>query len=168
MHGTRRYAILELSDVEQRILTENKIGNRIHEDLLRWRDEYHAAQLNARGVSKYDVPQPTKNVLWDNFKLSFVKYFRGDERKILHWGLDLSGGKTVQIELRDQNNRLVTNPDDLSQGINELYNRVNKMGVSEVSIRREGNHITLDFPGSQALSATELGQSLFHVFPHRQ
>lgn len=166
VHGTRRYAILELSDVEQRILTENKIGNRTHEDLLRWRDEYHAAQLNARGVSKYDVPQPTKNVLWDNFKLSFVKYFRGDERKILHWGLDLSGGKTVQIELRDQNNRLVTNPDDLSQGINELYNRVNKMGVSEVSIRREGNHITLDFPGSQALSATELVKAssmFFHI-----
>ena len=34
--------------------------------------------------------------------------FRGDDRKIIRWGLDLSGGKTVQIELRDQNNRLVT------------------------------------------------------------
>ena len=166
VHGTKRYAVLEFSDLEQRILTENKIGTRIHEDLLKWRDDYKAAQLNIRGVSYYDVPSPTKNVLWDNFKLSFVKYFRGDDRKILHWGLDLSGGKTVQIELRDQNNRPVTNETDIKQGINEIYNRVNKMGVSEVSIRQEGNYITLDFPGSQGLSAAELVKAssmYFHV-----
>ena len=47
---------------------------------------------------------------WENFKLSFVKYFRGDDRKILKWGLDLSGGKTVRIGLRDQNGKPVTNP----------------------------------------------------------
>lgn len=166
VHGTKRYAVLEFTDVEQRILTENKIDNRIHEDLLKWRDDYYAAQLSIRGVSKYDVPKPTQNVFWDNFKLSCVKYFRGDDRKILHWGLDLSGGKTVQIELRDSNNRLVTNEADLNQGINELYNRVNKMGVSEVSIRREGNFITLDFPGSQGLSAAELVKAssmYFHI-----
>ncbi len=166
VHGTKRFAILEFSDLEQRILTENKIETQIHEDLLKWRDEYHAAQLNIKGISKFDVPKPTENVYWSNFKLSFIKYFRGDDRKILHWGLDLSGGKTVQIELRDSNNRLVTNPSDLSQAINELYQRVNKMGVSEVSIRQEGNFITLDFPGSQGLSATELvkaSKMYFHI-----
>ncbi|MBS0605315.1 MAG: protein translocase subunit SecD [Parachlamydiales bacterium] len=156
VNGTKRYAVLEFTDVEQRILTENKIDNHIHEDLLKWRDDYYAAQLGIKGISKFDVPKPTQNVYWDNFKLSFVKYFRGDDRKILHWGLDLSGGKTVQIELRDTNNRVVTNEADIKQGINELYNRVNKMGVSEVSIRQEGNYITLDFPGSQGLSAAEL------------
>lgn len=166
VHGTKRYAVLEFSDVEQRILTENKIETRMHEDLLKWRDDYKAAQLNIRGVSPYDVPPPTKNLLLDNFKLSFVKYFRGDDRKILHWGLDLSGGKTVQIELRDHNNRPVTDQADIKQGINELYNRVNKMGVSEVSIRQEGDYITLDFPGSQGLSAAELVKAssmYFHV-----
>lgn len=165
-HGTKRYAILELTDVEQRLLTENKIDNAIHEDLLKWRDDYHAAQLNTRGVSQHDVPKPTKNILWENFKLSSVKYFRGDDRKILRWGLDLSGGKTVQIELRDTNNRPVTDPVDIKQGINELYQRVNKMGVSEVSIRQEGNYITLDFPGSQNLSAGELVKAssmYFHI-----
>lgn len=156
VNGTKRYALLEFSDVEQRILTENKIDNRIHEDLLKWRDDYRAAQLNLKGVSKFDVPKPTQNSLLSNLKLSTIKYFRGDDRKILHWGLDLSGGKTVQIELRDTNNRVVTNEADIKQGINELYSRVNKMGVSEVNIRQEGNHITLDFPGSQGLSATEL------------
>lgn len=166
VHGTQRYAILEFSDLEQRILTENKIANHIHEDLLKWRDDYHAAQLGIRGVSYTDVPKPVHNVYWDNFKLSFIKYFRGDERKILHWGLDLSGGKTVQIELQDTNHRIVTDEADLRQAVNELYTRVNKMGVSEVSIRQEGKTITLDFPGSQNLSAAELVKASsmqFHV-----
>ena len=72
-------------------------------------------------TSRYTVPAPTKNVYWENFKLSFKKYFRGDDRKILKWGLDLSGGKTVRIALLDQNGRPVTNPDDLNQAVNELY-----------------------------------------------
>jgi SecD/SecF fusion protein len=166
VHGTKRYALLEFSNVEQRILTENKIDNRLHEDLLKWRDDYRAAQVDLKGTTKFDVPAPTKNVLWDNAKLSFVKYFRGDERKVIRWGLDLSGGKTVQIELRDSNNRVVTNEADIRQGINELYNRVNKMGVSEVSIRQEGNSIALDFPGSQSLSASDLVKAssmYFHI-----
>ena len=164
--GTKRYAVLEFSNKEQRILAENKIDSAIHEDLLQWRDDYRAAQLSIKGVSRFDVPKPTQNVLLSNLKLSAVKYFRGDERKILHWGLDLSGGKTVQIELRDANNKLVSNEADIKQGINELYSRVNKMGVSEVSIRQEGDLITLDFPGSQSLSADELikaSSMLFHL-----
>ncbi|HEX2579574.1 MAG TPA: protein translocase subunit SecD [Rhabdochlamydiaceae bacterium] len=166
VHGTKRYALLELSNVEQRILTENKIDNSLHEDLLKWRDDYRAAQVDLRGTSKYDVPAPTSNAFWDNLKLSCIKYFRGDERKVIRWGLDLSGGKTVQIELRDNNNHVVTNEADIRQGINELYNRVNKMGVSEVTIRQEGNTIALDFPGSQSLSASDLVKAssmYFHI-----
>lgn len=166
VHGTKRYAVLEFTNVEQRILAENKIDNAIHEELLKWRDDYRSAQVDIRKVSKYAIPSPTKNVLWDNFKLSFVKYFRGDERKILHWGLDMSGGKTVQIELLYDQNKVVSKEADIRQGINELYSRVNKMGVSEVSIRQEGNTIALDFPGSQALSANELikaSSMYFHV-----
>ncbi|MEN9344360.1 MAG: hypothetical protein RLZZ453_1147 [Chlamydiota bacterium] len=166
VHGTKRYAILEFSDVQQRILTDNKIDDQIHEDLLKSRDDYSAAQGGLRGVNKFDVPKPTSSVFWNNIRLSIKKYFRGDERKILKWGLDLSGGKTVQIELKDASSRKVTDPADLKQGINELYKRVNKMGVSEVSIRQEGNFITLDFPGSQGLSAGELvkaSQMFFHV-----
>ncbi len=166
VHGTKRYAILEFSNLEQRILTENKIDNQIHEDLLKWRDDYRAAQVDVRGVTKFDVPAPTKNALLDNLKLSAVKYFRGDERKVIRWGLDLSGGKTVQLELRDSNNKVVANENDIKQGINELYARVNKMGIAEVSIRQEGNSIALDFPGSQSLSAAELVKAssmYFHI-----
>ena len=63
----------------------------MHEDLLKWRDEYQAAQVKSQLEAKYDVPAPTKNPLFSNLALSFRKYFRGDERKILHWVLDLSG-----------------------------------------------------------------------------
>jgi len=164
--GTKKQAYLELSTVEQRILVQNKIDSKIHEDLLKWQDEYNQAQVSLDAYKKFDIPKPTRSVLWNNLLVSTKKYFRGDERKILHWGLDLTGGKEVQIELRDQNNQVVTSEAEINEGINELYNRVNKMGVSEVSIRREGNTIALDFPGSQAISAQELIKSssmFFHV-----
>lgn len=164
--GSKQYGILDFTDVEQRILAANKIDDRIQEDLLKWKEEYGSAQVELNATSKYLVPRPTKNVYWENFKLSFVKYFRGDDRKILKWGLDLSGGKTVRIGLRDHNNRPVTNPDDLKQAVNELYTRINKMGVSERNIHIENDNIILDFPGSQGLSASELVKAsamYFHI-----
>lgn len=164
--GTQKFALLELSNLEHRLLTANKIDTKIHEDLLKWKDEYNSAQVSIHPEARYDVPKPTKSIFLNNLALSWTKYFRGDERRVIHWGLDLSGGKTVQIELRDSNNKLVKNEDDIKQGINELYNRVNKMGVSEVAIRQLGNNIVLDFPGSQSLSASELikaSSMYFHV-----
>ncbi len=166
VHGTRKFATLEFTNVEQRILALNRIETKEHEDLLKWRDEYQGAQVKEELHAKYDIPAPTQNPLWSNLALSARKYFRGDERKILHWGLDLSGGKTVQIQLRDSNNKVVTNDADIKQGIDELYNRVNKMGVSEVSIRQEGFNITLDFPSAQGLSASDLVKAssmYFHI-----
>lgn len=164
--GSKRFATLDFTDNEQRILTTNKIDDGIQEDLLKWKEEYNIAQVDINATSKYLVPAPTKNVYWENFKLSSKKYFRGDDRKILKWGLDLSGGKTVRIGLRDRNNRPVTNPDDIKQAVNELYTRVNNMGVSERTIHVEGNNIILDFPGSQNLSAAELIKAsamYFHI-----
>lgn len=164
--GSKRNAVLDFTNIEQRILTQNNIDDRIQEDLLKWREEYQSAQVEMDATSKYSVPAPTKNAYWENFKLSAAKYFRGDDRKILKWGLDLSGGKTVRIGLRDHNNRPVTNPDDLKQAVNELYTRVNSMGVSERTIHIEGNNIILDFPGSQGLSAAELVKAsamYFHI-----
>lgn len=164
--GTQQYAVLDFSDVEQRLLTQNKIDDRIQEDLLKWREAYHAAQVDLNVTSRYTVPAPTKNAFWENLKLSVVKYFRGDDRKVLKWGLDLSGGKTVRIALIDQNNRPVKNPDELRQAVNELYHRINQMGVAERTIRIEDANIVLDFPGSQNLSASDLVKAsamYFHV-----
>lgn len=164
--GAKKHAVLDFSDVEQRILALNAIDNREQEDLLKWKEEYASAQVDLSTTNRYLVPKPTKNAYWENFKLSFVKFFRGDDRKILKWGLDLSGGKTVRIGLRDHNNKPVTNPDDLKQAVNELYTRINKMGVSERTIHIENNNIILDFPGSQNLSAAELIKAsamYFHI-----
>lgn len=164
--GSQRYAVLDFTDVEQRLLTLNRIEDRQQEDLIKWKEAYQKAQLSLSPINKYDIPAPTKNAFWQNLKLSAVKYFRGDDRKIIKWGLDLSGGKTVRIGLLDQNNRPVTNPDDLKQAVNELYNRVNKMGLAERTIRIESPNILLDFPGSQGLSATELVKAsamYFHI-----
>ncbi len=163
--GSLRFALLEFSDLEQRILTQNRIDTEIHNELLKWHDEYSSAQAMPDPALRLDIPKPTKSSFWSNLSLSFKKYFRGDERKIIRWGLDLSGGKTVQIELRDHNNKPVTAEADLRQGINELYKRVNKMGVSEVAIRQLGSNIVLDFP-SNALEASELVKAssmYFHI-----
>lgn len=154
--GSKKLAVLDFTDVEQRILVENQIDDHIQEDLLRWKEEYQAAQVDTDISKKFLVPAPTKSAFLQNLKLSTIKYFRGDERKVLKWGLDLSGGKTVRIGLRDHNNQVVTNPEDLNQAVNELYTRINKMGVSERTIRIENNNIILEFPGSQAWSAADL------------
>lgn len=164
--GNKRHAVLDFTDVEQRILTRNKIDDQIQEDLLKWQEEYAQAQVDSDVTNHFLVPPPTESPFWSNIKLTAVKYFRGDDRKILRWGLDLSGGKTVRIGLRDQNGRPVTNPEDIKQAVNELYTRVNKMGVSERTIRIENNNIILDFPGSQGFSAAELVKAsamYFHI-----
>jgi len=164
--GSKRFAVLDFSDVEQRIITLNKIDDRIQEDLLKWKSAYDTAQVNINQTDKYKVPAPTTNPFWSNLKLSTAKYFRGDDRKILKWGLDLSGGKTVRIGLKDRSGKPVTNPIDLNQAVNELYTRINKMGVAERAIHIEGNNIILDFPGSQNMSASELIKAsamYFHI-----
>ncbi len=166
VHGTKKWAILELSDLKERILTLNRIETEEHQDLLKWKEEYRSAISDPTGRHRFEIPKPTTNVLLNNLKLSTKKYFRGDERKILHWGLDLKGGKTVQVALKDTNGKIVTNESDIKQGINELYNRVNKMGVSDVSIRQEGANISLDFPGADNISAAELVKASsmsFHI-----
>ena len=166
VHGSKQFATLDFSDVEQRILTVNKIEDQEQEDLLKWREAYTTSQADINGMEKYTVPAPIKNAYIQNILLSAKKYFRGDDRKILKWGLDLSGGKTVRIGLTDNNGRAVTDPDDLNQAVNELYTRINKMGVAERTIRIENSNIILDFPGSQNLSASELIKAsamYFHI-----
>jgi SecD/SecF fusion protein len=164
--GTQRYAVLEFTNLEQRILTTNKIKRSIQEELLKWRDDYYNAEISRNPIDKLLVPPPTKNIWWQNVKLNTYKYFNGDDDKVLRWGLDLAGGKSVHIGLKNQDGKFVTGKEELKEGVNELYNRVNKMGVSEVSIRIEGSNIVLDFPGAQGLSAAELITSssmTFHI-----
>lgn len=164
--GSKRVAILELSDVKQRIDATNRIEDEEHKELLQWRDDYKSASVDLNPERRLAVPPPSSSTLWSNFKLSLRKYFRGNPARVLKWGLDLSGGKTVHIQLLDRTGGLVTDADDLATATSELYLRANRLGLSDVAVRAEGHYIVMDFPGSQNLSARDLvtGSSMtFHV-----
>lgn len=159
-------AFVECSTYEARILTKNKIENAIQEDLVRWKEAYQAAQVDSKPNAKLLVPKPTENVLFANFMRGVGQYFRGDDSKVLKWGLDLSGGKSVTLGLYDQNGVQVQAPDQLQKAANELYTRLNKMGVSERVIRVENDTIGVEFPGVQGVSAEELVKAsamYFHI-----
>jgi SecD/SecF fusion protein len=122
--GAKKHAVLELSNVRERILAINEIETKAHEDLLKWQDEFNQCRVDPTLRKRFDVPKPTKNILWSNFLLSFKKYFRGDERKILQWGLDLSGGKTVQIALTDSSCLMLTSETPI------LFTRANRQSMN--------------------------------------
>jgi SecD/SecF fusion protein len=164
--GSKRFALLELTTYGAYLQNLNRIETLQHEELCQWRDDYRAAQVDLDTNRRMLYPEPVRSTLWNNIKLSARKYFRGDPRKTLKWALDLSGGKSVRISLKDLQGKSVTGEEDLNTAIEELYKRVNRLGVSEVSIRREGEGLRLDFPGAQSLSAKELitGSTMtFHI-----
>ncbi len=164
--GHSTAALLECGNWESRILAENRIDDSIQEDLIKWREAWQAAQVSLNPADRFSVPKPTKSILWSNIKRSWDKYWRGDDSRILRWGLDLSGGKSVRVGLLDQANRPVTNADDLKQATSELYSRLNKMGVSERTLRIENGTILIDFPGVSDVSASELVKAsamYFHI-----
>jgi len=164
--GNKRLAMLPLSTVGERIARENAIDDQIQDDLLKSKEEWQSSSVSIDPLQRLTVPEPAKSPFWENVKLSMKKYFRGDERRVLKWGLDLSGGKAVRVGLVDHSGRPVTDPEDLKQAVNELYSRINRLGVSEQTIRVEDSHILVEFPGSQHLSAEELIQAsamTFHV-----
>jgi SecD/SecF fusion protein len=164
--GNSNVALLECGNWENRILAENRIDDNCQEDLIKWREAWQAAQVSLNPADHFSVPQPTKSVVWSNFKRSWHKYWRGDDTRIIKWGLDLSGGKSVRVGLLDQANRPVTKIDDLKQATSELYSRLNKMGVSERTLRIENETILIDFPGVSGVSASELVKAsamYFHI-----
>lgn len=164
--GVSNLALLECGNWEHRILAENRIDDGIQEDLIKWREAWQSAQVSLNPADHFSVPNPTKSVVWSNFKRSWAKYWRGDDSRIVRWGLDLSGGKSVRVGLLDQANRPVTKINDLKQATSELYSRLNKMGVSERTLRIENGTILIDFPGVSGVSASELVKAsamYFHV-----
>lgn len=168
--GMLNMALLECGTVESRMLAENRIDDAMQEELIRWKEAWQAAQVSLNPVDSFSVPKPTQNVVWSNFKRSMSKYLRGDDSRVIKWGLDLSGGKSIRIALLDQANKPVTSPQDLKQATSELYSRLNKMGVAERTIRVENTTITIDFPGVRGLSASELVKAsamYFHVVNER-
>ena len=164
--GNSNVAFLECGNWENRILAENRIDDSCQEDLIKWREAWQAAQVSLNPADHFSIAKPTKGIIWSNFKRSWHKYWRGDDTRIIRWGLDLSGGKSVRVGLLDQANRPVTKMDDLKQAASELYSRLNKMGVSERTLRIENGTILIDFPGVSGVSASELVKAsamYFHI-----
>jgi SecD/SecF fusion protein len=159
-------AVCELSSIKDRLHLQNLKELKQQEALLKWSDHYQASLNNINGFEKYTVAKPFNNPLLSNIALNLKHFFKGSEKKALKFGLDLSGGKNILIQLEDQKGKKVTQEEDIKTAINELYARVNRLGVSEVSIRQEGDYISLDFPGSQNLSAKDLvnaSSMYFHI-----
>lgn len=159
-------AILEFSNLENRLRVENRMSDKEQENLVRWKEAWQSAQVSMNPHERLAIPKPNANVFISNVKTGATKYLRGDYSHVLHWGLDLSGGKSVKIGLYDSAMRPVVNPSELNQTVSELYRRLNSMGVSERVIRVENSTISIDFPGSQEISSSELIQAsamYFHI-----
>lgn len=168
--GHLAFSLLDCGTYESRILAENKIDDLEQEELVKWKEAWAAAQVSLNPADKYSIPKPTQNIFLANIKRSTKKYFRGDDSRVIKWGLDLSGGKSVRISLLDQANRPVTKMEDLKQATSELYSRLNKMGVSERTLRIENGTILIDFPGAKDISASELVKAsamYFHIVNER-
>ena len=164
--GTQNGLLFLASTRGERAKILNKIDDIIHEEHLQERDNYERAQVDLNKELALLHPLPRHNLLLDNLKLTLRKVLRGDQSKTLKWGLDLYGGKTVRISLEDANGQSATDPAQLQQAQSELGARVNKLGISEVAIRIEGEYLVLDFPSSQNMRASELieaAQMRFHV-----
>lgn len=58
--GSKRFALLDFTDVEQRLLALNAIEDHAQEDLLKWEEEYRSAQVDLDITNHYLVPAPTK------------------------------------------------------------------------------------------------------------
>lgn len=160
------HVVLETFDIKHRLDLNNKINTEFHEELVKWHDAYRNSKNRTLDKTYLEVLPVTKNIFYENFKLNIKKYFSGDERKVLKWGLDLSGGKSVKIGFRDKDKKLILNTQEIDRAAEELSQRLNRLGVSEVLVRREGNFVNIDFPCTQNIPAEDLvtaSSMKFHV-----
>jgi SecD/SecF fusion protein len=144
----------------------NSADDKAQSSLIQAIEDIRTAKNQAKAAAAPYIIVPNENMTWENFKLSFRKMLRGDAKRIVKWGLDLSGGRTVRVALTDEKGDSVSDSELLLQARNELIQRVNRMGLSEVAARIEGQYLVLDFPGSQGYSSKELIQATrlsFHV-----
>lgn len=157
-------ASLEVRDVRDRLAVVNRIEKAQHAELVRWDDQYRQAQCSMNPQVRLRAAIPHKNVFVENFKLNVRKYSRGEH--VLRFGTDFIGGKQIRLAFRDHQGNLVTDKEGIDKVSDELYARLNKLGVSEVGMQREGDHIQVSVPGAANLSSADiLGTSKmsFHV-----
>ncbi|EPP35458.1 protein-export membrane protein SecD [Chlamydia ibidis] len=157
-------AYLEVNDVRDRLETLNRIEKQRQNELVRWHEQYRQATCSMDPQVRLRAAVPGKNALVENLKLNLRKYARGDN--VLRLGIDFVGGKQIRLAFKDHQGRQLTDKDDILQVSDELYSRLNKLGVAEVEIRREGENIQLSVPGSANVSSQDIlgvSQMTFHV-----
>ncbi|AHC17297.1 protein translocase subunit SecDF [Chlamydia trachomatis] len=157
-------ASLEVRDVRDRLAVVNRIEKTQHAELVRWDEQYRQAQCSMNPQVRLRAAIPHKNIFFENLKLNIRKYSRGEH--VLRFGTDFVGGKQIRIAFRDHQGNLLTDKAGIDKVSDELYARLNKLGVSEVGMQREGDHIQVSVPGVAGISSADiLGTSKmsFHV-----
>ncbi|MBQ8498652.1 protein translocase subunit SecD [Chlamydia sp.] len=157
-------AALEVRDIRDRLAVVNRIEKSRHAELVRWDEQYRQAQCSMNPQARLRAAIPYKNVFIENFKLNTRKYSRGDH--VLRFGTDFVGGKQIRLAFRDHRGNLLTDKEGIDKVSDELYARLNKLGVSEIGMQREGDHIQVSVPGAANISSADIlgiSKMAFHV-----
>ncbi|AGW38605.1 bifunctional preprotein translocase subunit SecD/SecF [Chlamydia pecorum W73] len=157
-------ACLEVSTIKDRLERLNVIEKNRQNELVQWHELYRQASCSMNPQERLRAPIPHQSALVENLKLNFRKYARGENA--LRLGVDFIGGKQLMLSFKDHQGKPLSDKENILKVSDELYSRLNKLGVSEVEIRREGDYIYLSVPGSAKVSPAEiLGTSKmsFHV-----
>ncbi|BAE81600.1 protein export proteins SecD/SecF fusion [Chlamydia felis Fe/C-56] len=157
-------ASLEVRDVRDRLETLNCIEKHRQEELVRWHEQYRQSSCSIDPQLRIRAAVPHRNAFLENLKLNIRKYSRGDS--VLRLGIDFIGGKQIRLAFKDHQGKPIADKEDILKVSDELYARLNKLGVAEVEIRREGDNVYLSVPGSEKISSEEIlgtSQMTFHV-----
>ncbi|VVT42504.1 hypothetical protein BOKEGFJH_00011 [Chlamydia avium] len=157
-------ARLEVRDVRDRLDTVNRIEKHRQDEWVRWHEQYDQACCSVDDQVRRRAAVPHHSAFIENLKLNIRKYSRGDS--VLRLGIDFIGGKQIRLAFKDHQGKKVTDKDGILRVSDELYARLNKLGVSDIEIRKEGDNLHLCVPGSMNIASEEiLGTSkmTFHV-----
>ncbi|QEM73557.1 protein translocase subunit SecD [Chlamydia abortus] len=157
-------ASLEVRDIRDRLETLNRIEKRRQEEWVRWHEQYRQSSCSMDPQQRIRAAVPHRSAFVENLKLNLRKYSRGDS--VLRLGIDFIGGKQIRLAFKDHQGKQLTDKEGILKVSDELYARLNRLGVSEVEIRREGDNVHLSVPGSTKISSEEIlgtSQMTFHV-----
>ncbi|MEF9519381.1 protein translocase subunit SecD [Chlamydia crocodili] len=157
-------ASLEVRDIRDRLETLNRIEKHRQEEWVRWHEQYQQSSCSMDNQQRIRAAVPHRSAFVENLKLNLRKYSRGDS--VLRLGIDFVGGKQIRLAFKDHQGKQLTDKEGILKVSDELYARLNKLGVAEVEIRREGDNVHLCVPGSTKISSEELlgaSQMTFHV-----
>ncbi|WP_348663719.1 protein translocase subunit SecD [Chlamydia vaughanii] len=157
-------ASLEVRDIRDRLETLNRIEKQRQNEWVRWHEQYQQSSCSMDPQVRIRAAVPHRSAFVENLKLNIRKYSRGDS--VLRLGIDFVGGKQIRLAFKDHQGKQLTDKESILKVSDELYARLNKLGVAEVEIRREGDNVHLCVPGSSKISSEEIlgtSQMTFHV-----